>query len=54
MSEAHICARARVELACLLAEVAAAVIQAETPCELAWCCEIAMGIVDEIKIFERG
>ncbi len=46
MNEGHICLRARIELAMLLAEVAAAAIQASTPAELAWACELGMDMTE--------
>ena len=54
LNEGHIGTRATVEFACLLAEVAAALVSADRPREVAWCCEIAINFVEQTDIFERG
>ena len=50
----HICLRARIELAMLLAEVAAAAIQASTPAELVWCCNVGLDLAELLPIKKPG
>jgi hypothetical protein len=50
----HICLRARLDLACLLAEVAAAAIQADTPAELVWACEVGLDLAELLPIKKPG
>ena len=50
----HICLRARIELSMLLAEVAAAAIQASTPAELAWCCNVGLDLAELLPIKKPG
>ena len=49
----HVCIRARVDLACLLAEVAASILEADTPLELAFCCDIALDMVGSIDFRQK-